>query len=41
MTHWPYVLAAYTLAAAVLLGYWWRVETRIRALEDAERQGRS
>ncbi len=33
MTHWPFVLAAYAAAAAILLGYWWRVERRIRALE--------
>lgn len=33
MSHWGFVLAAYAAAAAVLLGYWWRVERRIRALE--------
>lgn len=33
MNHWFFVLGAYALAAAVLLGYWWRVERRIRALE--------
>lgn len=33
MTHWAFVLVAYALAAAVLLGYWWRVERRIRVLE--------
>ncbi|MGH7264307.1 MAG: heme exporter protein CcmD [Candidatus Rokuibacteriota bacterium] len=33
MKHWPFILAAYGLAAAVLLGYWGRVERRIRALE--------
>lgn len=30
MSHWSYVLAAYALAAAVLLGYWRRVERRLR-----------
>ena len=34
MRHWPYILAAYGLAAAVFLGYWRRVERRIRALES-------
>jgi hypothetical protein len=33
MNHWPYVLAAYGVVAAVLLGYWRHVEGRIRALE--------
>jgi hypothetical protein len=33
MSHWLYVLAAYALTAAVLLGYAWRVERRLRALE--------
>ncbi len=33
MNHWAFVLAAYAVAAVVLLGYWWRVERRIRALE--------
>ena len=33
MSHWEFVLAAYALAAAVLLGYWWWVERGIRALE--------
>jgi hypothetical protein len=33
MRHWPFVLAAYGLAAAVLVGYWARVEHRIRILE--------
>ena len=33
MSHWPFVLGAYAIAAVVLLGYWWRVERRIRALE--------
>jgi len=31
-SNWAFVLAAYALAAAILLGYWWRVERRIRAL---------
>jgi hypothetical protein len=38
MNNWGFVLAAYTIAAVVLLGYWWRVERRIRtfdALGDA------
>ncbi len=33
-SHWAFVLAAYGLAAAILLGYWWRVERRLRALES-------
>jgi HAMP domain-containing protein len=33
MNHWGFVLAAYAIVALVLLGYWWRVERRIRALE--------
>ncbi|HEV8674800.1 MAG TPA: hypothetical protein VGX21_12200 [Methylomirabilota bacterium] len=33
MNHWGFVLAAYAAAAAILLGYWWRVERGIRALE--------
>ena len=33
VTHWAFVSAAYLLTAAVLLGYWWRVERRIRAIE--------
>ena len=33
MNHWPFVLAAYTLTAVVLLGYWWRVERRLRELD--------
>ena len=32
-SNWGFVLAAYGLGAAILLGYWWRVERRIRALE--------
>jgi hypothetical protein len=34
MSHWGFVLAAYAIAAAVLLGYWWRVERRIRAFHS-------
>jgi hypothetical protein len=33
MNHWGFVLAAYAVAAAILLGYWWRVERGIRGLE--------
>jgi hypothetical protein len=33
-SHWAFVLAAYGLAAAILLGYWWRVERRIRTLTN-------
>jgi hypothetical protein len=33
MNHWGFVLAAYAVVAAVLAGYWWRLERRIRALE--------
>jgi HAMP domain-containing protein len=32
-SHWAFVLAAYAIAAVVLVGYWWRVERRLRALE--------
>lgn len=35
MNHWSFVLAAYLLAAAILVGYWWRVERRIRAIETS------
>ena len=37
MAHWAYILAAYALVAAILLGYWARVERGIRLLEGAER----
>jgi HAMP domain-containing protein len=37
MNHWTFVLAAYCVAALVLVGYWWRVERRISALEAARR----
>ena len=33
MNNWGFVLAAYVVVAAVLAGYWWRVERRIRTLE--------
>jgi hypothetical protein len=33
MGHWTFVMAAYGVATAILLGYWWRVERRLRALE--------
>jgi hypothetical protein len=33
MGHWSFVLAAYALVFGVLLAYWWRVESGIRALE--------
>jgi hypothetical protein len=39
MNHWGFVLAAYAVTALVLLGYWWRVERRIRALEAPPRKG--
>jgi HAMP domain-containing protein len=35
MGHWGFVLAAYALVLAVLLGYWYGVERGIRALERA------
>jgi hypothetical protein len=42
MNHWGFVLAAYGVAAAILLGYWCRVERRLRALEvDAGSRGKS
>ena len=31
--HWTFVLGAYVLVFGVLLAYWWRVESGIRALE--------
>jgi HAMP domain-containing protein len=34
MSHWGFVLAAYALAAVVLVGYWRWVERGLRALED-------
>jgi len=39
MNHWAFVLTAYAVVAAVLLGYWWQVERRIRALESPLRKG--
>lgn len=39
MNHWGFVLGAYGIAALVLLGYWWRVERRIRALGRREPTG--
>jgi hypothetical protein len=42
MRHWGFVLAAYGVTAVVLLGYWIRVERRLRALEaDAGARGMS
>ncbi|MGH7321622.1 MAG: heme exporter protein CcmD [Candidatus Rokuibacteriota bacterium] len=42
MNHWSFVAAAYAIAAAVLVGYWWRVERRIGTLEaEAESRQRS
>jgi len=40
MTPWAYVLAAYGLVATILLGYWRRVERRIRLLEAELGQSR-
>jgi HAMP domain-containing protein len=37
MGHWGFVLAGYVVAAALLFGYWWRVERRIQALESPAR----
>jgi hypothetical protein len=34
MNNWGFVMAAYAIAALVLLGYWWRVERRLRTLES-------
>jgi HAMP domain-containing protein len=39
MGHWAFVAAAYALTAVVLLGYWWRVERRLRALETRTEAG--
>jgi hypothetical protein len=33
MSHWDFVLSAYAVVALVLVGYWWRVERRLRALD--------
>ena len=33
MGHWTFVLGAYVLVFGVLVTYWWRVESGIRALE--------
>jgi HAMP domain-containing protein len=38
MRHWAYVLAAYGITAAVLLGYWRRVERRLAELGAAARE---
>jgi HAMP domain-containing protein len=35
MRHWAFVLAAYGITAAVLLGYWRHVERRLRELGAA------
>lgn len=37
-SNWGFVLAAYGLAAGILLGYWWRVERRLRALTARSRR---
>jgi hypothetical protein len=37
-SNWGFVLAAYGFAAGVLLGYWWRVERGVRALESRGRR---
>jgi hypothetical protein len=37
-SNWGFVLAAYALAAGILLGYWWRVERGLRALETRARR---
>ena len=39
--HWGYVLAAYGLAAAALLGYWRHLVRRARALAGARRGQRN
>jgi hypothetical protein len=31
--NWGFVFAAYAIAALILVGYWWRVERRLRTLE--------
>lgn len=41
MGHWGFVLAAYSLVFGVLLAYWWRVESGIRALERGEQTRRA
>jgi hypothetical protein len=35
--NWGFVLAAYGIAALVLLGYWWRVERRLRSFDTLGR----
>jgi hypothetical protein len=32
--NWGFVLAAYAIAALVLIGYWWRVERRLRVFDS-------
>lgn len=41
MRHWTFVLSAYLLSATILVGYWWRVEHRLRALEPREAHDRT
>ena len=41
MRHWTFVLSAYLLTAAVLAGYWWRIEHRLRALEARQAHHRT
>lgn len=41
MNHWPFVLGAYALAAVVLLGYWGRVERRLRRIEGHRKDRRA
>jgi hypothetical protein len=37
MNNWGFVMAAYGIAALVLLGYWWRVERRLRSFDTPGR----
>ena len=37
--NWSYVLAAYGVAAVVLIGYWRYLSLRAHALADAKRKG--
>jgi hypothetical protein len=39
--HWTYVMAAYGMAAAVLLGYWRYLERRAHAVQRGRRRGRA
>jgi hypothetical protein len=39
--HWPYVVAAYAIAAALVLGYWRYLERRARTAAAPPRRRRA